>query len=64
MKIQFDQSKCSGHAQCFANGPDVYTLDDAGYCNLPVEIDVPNGLEDQASNGAHACPEGALTIVQ
>ncbi|WP_040700220.1 ferredoxin [Nocardia vinacea] len=63
MKINFDQAKCSGHAQCFVNGPGIYVLDDnTGYCALPTVTEVPVGLEEQAANGANACPEGALTI--
>lgn len=63
MKIHFDSSKCNGHAQCFAQGPDIYTLDEnTGYCSLPAETEVPDGLKSQAVNGANACPEGAIGI--
>ena len=33
MKIKVDRKVCSGHALCAAKAPDVYTLDDDGYCN-------------------------------
>jgi ferredoxin len=61
MKIVVDASRCSGHAQCNALAPDVYELDDRGYCAIR-EVEVPPGLEDQAQDGADACPEGAITI--
>ena len=61
MKIAVDPKLCSGHAQCNAHAPDVYELDDSGYC-LIREAEVPPALEDQARAGASACPEGAITI--
>jgi ferredoxin len=62
MKIVVDSGLCAGHAQCAALGPDVYELDDRGYCAIQ-EAEVPAGLERQAKDGAAACPEGAITIV-
>ncbi|WP_181780401.1 ferredoxin [Pseudonocardia pini] len=61
MKIHIDTAKCAGHAQCAANGPDVYELDDVGYA-LPFDGEVPPHLEQQARLGADACPERAITI--
>jgi len=62
VKVVVDSSLCAGHAQCAALGPDVYELDDGGYCAIR-ETEVPAGLEGQAKDGAAACPEGAITIV-
>lgn len=62
MRITFDEKKCQGHAQCAANGPDVYPLDEAGHCALSQVTEVPAGLETQAEQGAAACPELALSI--
>jgi ferredoxin len=62
MKIQVDTNRCSGHAQCNAVAPDLYDLDDSGYCAIR-EAEVPLGLEDQARAGAGACPERAITIL-
>jgi ferredoxin len=64
MRVEFDTERCQGHAQCAANGPDVYILDDEGYCAIPSVLDVPGGLEGQASTGAAACPEQALTVIE
>lgn len=61
MKIVVDAGRCSGHAQCDFLAPDVYELDDRGY-RANRELEVPLGLEDQAQDGAHVCPEGAITI--
>lgn len=62
MKIVVDASRCSGHAQCNFLAPDVYELDDRGYCSVR-ELEVPPDLEDQAQDGADACPEGAISIL-
>lgn len=61
MKIQFDPDRCVGHAQCFTFGPEVYDLDEGGYCLLK-HFEVPVELEDEAVAGAQACPEQAITI--
>ena len=61
MKIRVEQSRCNGHARCFAVAPDLYTIDDLGYSSV-TELDVPAGMEDAAVEGAGACPERAITI--
>lgn len=61
MKIHIDTAKCAGHAQCAANAPDAYDLDDHGYAKAP-EGEVPAHLAQQARRGAEACPERAITI--
>jgi ferredoxin len=62
MKIQVDTNLCAGHAQCNATAPDVYDLDDSGYCAIREAL-VPAGLEEQARAGAAACPERAIEIL-
>ena len=64
MKISVDQSKCQGHAMCFAQAPEVYPLDDLGYTALNGQIDVPDEVEQAARRGARACPEQAIAIVE
>jgi ferredoxin len=61
MKVRLDKDKCSGHARCAAFAPEIYTLDDDGYCAIDV-VDVPAGLEQQARAGAANCPERAIVI--
>jgi len=62
VRIEFDSTHCAGHALCAAAGPDVYHLDDAGYC-IPPELEVAPELIDQAYRGAEACPEQAITVI-
>jgi ferredoxin len=58
--VTVDRSKCCGYTLCATEGPDVYSIDDAGYA---VAIDgVPAELEAQACRGAEACPDGAIIV--
>lgn len=34
MKVRLEQSKCVGHAQCYAVDPDLFPIDDSGYSIL------------------------------
>ncbi len=62
MRVDVDQKACAGHGQCSATAPEVYELDADGFC-LPVGS-VPEGAEEQAREGAAACPEYAITVVE
>jgi ferredoxin len=64
VKVTVDQNKCSGHARCAAVGADFWELDDLGYNALSGKgaVDVPPQFEQQATDGAAACPERAITI--
>lgn len=61
MRIKVNRQKCSGHARCWSQAPELFVLDDEGYI-LPHDIDVPEGQERMAWLGAKSCPERALTI--
>ena len=61
-RIFFDAQRCAGHALCNAIAPEVYQLDDDGYChNVPTTI--KDSLRDAAVAGAQACPEGVLRVI-
>jgi ferredoxin len=61
MKVTIETSSCSGHARCAAAAPQLFRLDDDGYA-LPLDGDVPQGLEQAARDGEMACPERAITV--
>jgi ferredoxin len=61
VKVRVEKALCTGHARCNVLGPDVFPLDDDGYCAID-ELVVPAGLEQQARAGAAGCPERAITI--
>lgn len=60
MRVSVDRERCSGHARCVAIAPEVYDIDDDGYC--VTDLTVPAGLEDTARRGAAACPERAIVV--
>ncbi|MEI7783902.1 MAG: ferredoxin [Betaproteobacteria bacterium] len=61
MKIRSDRSICAGHALCAGKAPDVYRLDEEGFCCSDGET-VPAHLHEQAQAGARHCPEGAIVL--
>ena len=61
MRVHVDTDRCTGHALCNFHGPDVYDLDDLGFCAVRT-LEVPVELEDQARRGADGCPERAISI--
>lgn len=61
MRVTVDRDKCAGHAQCFAIAPDIYELDDDGYCIVD-GVSVPSESESRVRDGASACPEMAITL--
>ncbi|MEV6657233.1 ferredoxin [Nocardia fluminea] len=62
MKILVDAKACAGHARCYSLSPELYDIDDDGYSTV-TELEVPVELEENATQGARACPERAITIV-
>lgn len=61
MRVRVDNSKCAGHAQCYAVDPDLFPLDDSGYSILQ-EHEVKPEDEQKTREGVAACPEMALII--
>lgn len=62
MRVEVDPTICEGHGQCQAVAPEVYELDDDGYCLIPNSEIAPD-LEAQAEQGALACPVRAITVI-
>ena len=63
MRIRVDRHLCSGHAQCSARAPELYTLDEEGYCSADGVL-VPLHQIELAHLGARHCPEGAITLME
>lgn len=61
MRVRVDNSKCAGHAQCYAVDPDLFPLDEAGYSILQ-EHEVKPEDEQKTREGVAACPEMALIL--
>lgn len=62
MKISVDNEVCDGHGMCYVVDPDLFPLDEDGYCAIGVGKQVPAGEESMAREGVDACPVGALRI--
>jgi ferredoxin len=61
MKVRLEQSKCVGHAQCYAVDPDLFPIDESGYSILE-EHEVRPEDEQLTRDGVAACPEIALIL--
>ena len=61
MKVRLEQSKCVGHAQCYAVDPELFPIDDSGYSILEAH-DVRPEDEAVTRDGVAACPELALIL--
>lgn len=62
MKIRIEKAQCVGNARCNAIAPHFYPLDADGY--IAIEgFDGPTGEERAARNGARACPERIIFVV-
>ena len=62
MQITVDGRQCSGHGLCAATAPSVFRLNENGYNDTRDEI-VPADLEGDATRGAEACPERAISVI-
>lgn len=61
MRVRLEQSKCVGHAQCYAVDPDLFPIDESGYSTLTERTVAPE--DEQATREAvAACPEMALIL--
>jgi len=61
LKINVNTTLCSGHARCAVIAPEIYILDDNGYCIADGKTVAPED-EALAKRGARACPERAITL--
>ena len=63
MRIRIEKAACVGNARCAAVSAEMFPLDDEGY--IATEgFDVPEGAEKTAKNGARACPERIIFVVE
>lgn len=62
LKIVINKPACCGYGVCAEICPEVYKLDENGIVYVDDEI-VPEGFEEAAKEGAEACPQSALEVV-
>lgn len=61
VKVRLEQSKCVGHAQCYAVDPDLFPIDESGYSILEERLVRPED-EQVTRDGVASCPEMALIL--
>ena len=61
LRVIVDRSRCCGYGLCAQLCPEVYKLDENGLVYVESEL-IPAGLEEEAREGAAACPAEALVI--
>jgi ferredoxin len=62
MKIRIERAACVGNARCAAISEALFPLDDDGYIDSD-GFDVAAGDELLAKNGARACPERIIFVI-
>jgi ferredoxin len=63
MRIRIERAACVGNARCAAVSGTLFPLDEDGYIATD-GFDVPEGEEKTAKNGARACPERIIFVVE
>lgn len=63
LKVIANRAACCGYGVCAEICPEVYQLDDNGIVVLVTDT-VPEGIEEKAREGAAACPQNALEVVE
>ncbi|MBT9475130.1 ferredoxin [Polaromonas sp.] len=61
LRVSADRSRCCGYGLCAQLCPQVYKLDADGLVYLETDV-VPPELEEEAREGAAACPAEALAV--
>ena len=61
LQVRADRSRCCGYGLCAQLCPQIYKLDENGLVYVEVDT-VPPELEEEAREGAAACPAEALVI--
>lgn len=61
LKVQADRSRCCGYGLCAQLCPQIYKLDENGLVYLEADT-FSLELENDAREGAAACPAEALTV--
>jgi len=63
IKVIVNKSACCAYGLCAEICPEVYKLDENGIAYVEEEL-VPEGLEEMAREGAAACPQLAIAVVE
>ena len=61
VKVRVEQSRCVGHAQCYAVDPEIFPIDESGYSTLEEHEVAPEDAQ-VVRDGVASCPEMALIL--
>ena len=59
--VDVDPEKCRGHGLCNVIAPDIFTLDESGFCTIG-SMEIGNERKSDLEQGVANCPEMAITI--
>jgi ferredoxin len=60
--VYVDQSRCQGHARCYAAAPEVFDFDDEGYSHVPEDKSRHAELPADVRHAVASCPERAIFV--
>jgi len=63
LKLEIDRAACCGYTICADICPEVYKLDSNSIVEEYHDV-VPTHLEEKAREGADACPQNAIVVVE
>ena len=64
MKYLVDSALCCGRGRCYQVAPDVYRrAEDGTNADVGKTVEVPPDKEEAAREGAQACPESAILLM-
>jgi ferredoxin len=63
VKLYVDPDRCQGHTLCAMRAPELFTLDDVDGHSTAIDGEVPEGLEQQATDAVKSCPEQAISVI-
>jgi len=65
MKVKIDNSRCEGHARCYALAPEVFEIDKEGYGHVKAGCEeVADDIRKKVMTAAKNCPEYAISIIR
>jgi ferredoxin len=63
LKAEIAKGACCAYGVCNEICPEIYKLDDIGFVQVADEL-IPKELEEQAREGAMACPASVISLVE
>ena len=63
VRVEIDESVCSGHGRCYVVSPALFTDDERGYGQVLGDGILADDARAAAELAVQACPEHAIAIV-